>query len=68
MNNPCKECIVLAICKARFNEFTNSNREPQVRHFAMSGKCQLLKEYLQLYNQNSVNEIRKFYGLSPLVP
>jgi len=66
MTNPCKECIVLAMCKARFNEFANSNREPQVRNFALSGECQLLKDYLNIFSVNTVSEIREFYGLSPI--
>jgi len=64
--NPCNECIVLAMCKARFNEYIKGCNRPQVRQFANRSKCQLLREHLYVLDRNVTNEMREFYGLLPI--
>lgn len=66
MTNPCIDCIVLAMCKARFNEYVKGRNRPNVRQFSNRGKCQILRDHLSVLNQNVTNEMREFYGLLPI--
>ena len=63
MTNPCKQCIVLPMCKIRFIE----ERWDSILGFAWREKCELIKEYLWMSNQDMINETREIFGLKPVL-
>jgi len=62
MENPCKNCIVLPLCKTKFKE----RHLTSIASFNLSRECPLLSEYFDLGGQNEVNELRVIYGLEPV--
>ncbi len=62
MTNPCKQCIVLAICKGKF---IDKDYYGGVIAFSFSIRCVLLSDYLGDANQAMIDDVRKVYGLGP---
>jgi hypothetical protein len=57
---PCRNCLLLAVCKSRFMNYTN------VSSFAYDTKCPLACEYIENYGMEEVNEMRKIFGLKKI--
>ncbi len=62
LTNPCKGCIVLAICKGKF---IDRDLYGGVIAFSFSIRCELLSDYLRDANQDMIDDVRKVYGLGP---
>lgn len=62
MDNPCKTCIVLPLCKT---EFKNKNYS-SIASMNIHTNCPFLAEYFEFGGQDEVNELRVLYGLEPL--
>lgn len=62
MENPCINCIVLALCKTKFKD----RHVTSIASFSLSAECPLLSEYFNLGGQDEVNELRVIYGLEPV--
>jgi hypothetical protein len=60
--NPCKECIVLAMCKGKF---IDKDFYGGVIAFSFSVRCILLSEYLGCADQDMIDNVRDVYGLEP---
>ncbi len=68
MKNPCRQCIVFAMCKNKFNErFQDTLEVPNVTSFSEAEKCPLLIHYLDNSNQEMINAVRVLYGLEPMI-
>ena len=65
-NNPCEQCIVLAICKAKFNEIEwKGNRLPNIVDFVSIIGCELIRDYLNTPNF-PIDNLRATFGLEPI--
>ena len=68
MKNPCKQCIVLAICKSKFNDnISGTSLGIGVIAFSLLIRCELLSDYLHCADQDKINNVRDVYGLGPYV-
>jgi len=61
MINPCKQCIILAMCKGKFIDGDFGG----VIAFSFSVRCILLTEYLGRANQDMIDDVRGVYRLEP---
>jgi len=64
MNNPCNECVVLAMCKARFNDLHWLGESSIIRFAEMV--CPILNKYITV-DKDKIDEMRIFYGLKPVM-
>jgi hypothetical protein len=62
MDNPCKTCIVLPLCKSDFKD----NNFTSIASMNLHQKCPFLEEYFDISGQDEINELRVLYGLEPL--
>jgi hypothetical protein len=72
MNNPCETCITRAMCKHKFTQFRNwyiknydTSSANSVIKFSNFISCGILIDFFNDANQEDVNQVRIFYGLSP---
>lgn len=59
---PCKNCIVLAICKSLIGTFPFED----VTNLARSKDCSLLLEYIDSNSLDTIDNARRFFGLPPV--
>jgi len=63
MKVPCKECLCFVLCKNRlFNHFDTAS----ISEMAWKEKCERLQDFVNLSDQDAVNEARILFDLEPL--
>lgn len=67
MKDPCKQCIVLAMCKAKFEHYWNGwGAHVSVIQYFEDNECPIVTDYLDYADQDMINNLRATYNLDPV--